>query len=76
MRFFAIAADVAMGVLLGIFIYAGLLALWPRLQHVFVGLATVAACILIVLFRRPHGSLAREAGASHGDASGGRDASS
>ena len=61
MRFFAIAADVAMGVILGFFIYAALFTIWPRMQTVPVGIVTIAACVMIVLFRRPNGSLARRA---------------
>jgi hypothetical protein len=59
MRFFAIAADVAMGIILGMFIYAAFFTIWPRLHTIPVGLVTVAACVIIVLYRRPNGSLAR-----------------
>jgi hypothetical protein len=61
MRLFAVAADVAMGVILGIFIYAAFFTIWPRLRMVPIGLAIVAACVLIALYRRPNGSLARRA---------------
>jgi Mg/Co/Ni transporter MgtE len=57
MRFFAIAADVAMGVFVGIFLFAVLTRFWPSLATTLVGVVVVAASILIVLFRRPNGSL-------------------
>jgi hypothetical protein len=57
MRFFTIAADVAMGVFVGIFLFAALTRFWPSLASTVVGVAVVAASILIVLFRRPNGSL-------------------
>jgi hypothetical protein len=58
MRAIMIAADVAMGVFLGAFLYAALTRIWPALQHgATAGLVLVAA-ILIVLFRRPHGAFA------------------
>jgi hypothetical protein len=58
MRFFAVAADVAMGMFLGIFLFAALTRLWPSLAHAGVALIVVAASVLIVLFRQPNGSLA------------------
>ncbi len=58
MRFFVIAADVAMGVFVGIFMFAVLTRFWPTVATTFLGVAVVAAAILIVLFRRPHGALA------------------
>ncbi len=58
MRFFAVAADVAMGMFLGIFLFAALTRLWPALTHAGVALIVVAASVLIVLFRQPNGSLA------------------
>jgi hypothetical protein len=58
MRVFVIAADVAMGVFLGIFLFAVLTRFWPNLATTVIGVVVVAASILIVLFRRPHGSLA------------------
>jgi hypothetical protein len=57
MRFFAIAADVAMGVFVGIFLFALLTRFWPSLAVPLVGIAVVSASILIVLFRPPNGSL-------------------
>ena len=62
MRVFAIAADVALGVFLGIFLYAALFTIWPPLRSTAVALLSVGAAILIVLFRRPNGSLARTRG--------------
>ena len=58
MRFFVIAADVAMGVFVGIFLFALLTRFWPSLATTPIGISVVAASILIVLFRRPHGALA------------------
>ncbi|HEY7497951.1 MAG TPA: hypothetical protein VH740_05545 [Vicinamibacterales bacterium] len=57
MRFFAIAADVAMGVFVGVFLFAALTRFWPSLATTLVGVAVVMASILIVLFRSPNGTL-------------------
>jgi hypothetical protein len=59
MRVFAIAADVAMGLILGAFLYAALAGMWPVLKRPFVLAVVLGLSIVIVLFRRPHGSLAR-----------------
>jgi hypothetical protein len=58
MRFFAITADVALGVFLGIFLFAALTRFWPSVSTTPMALVVLAASILIVLFRRPNGSLA------------------
>jgi hypothetical protein len=58
MRFFAIAADIAMGVFLGFFLYAFVIRLWPSTAGPVTGCLVVAASVLIVLFRQPNGSLA------------------
>lgn len=58
MRFFAVAADVAMGVFVGLFLFALLTRLWPSVETVPIACLVVAASILIVLFRPPHGSFA------------------
>lgn len=58
MKVFSVAADVAMGLFLGAFLYAGVTRIWPSLGHTVVAVAVLAAAILIVLFRRPNGSLA------------------
>ena len=58
MRVFVVAADVAMGVFLGLFLFAVLSRVWPSIAIVPVACLVVAASILIVLFRPPHGSLA------------------
>jgi branched-subunit amino acid ABC-type transport system permease component len=58
MRFIAVAADVAMGVFVGIFLYAVLTRFWPSTANPFVAALVVLAAILIVLFRKPHGALA------------------
>ena len=47
-----------MGVFVGIFMFAVLTRFWPTVATTFFGVAVVAAAILIVLFRRPHGALA------------------
>ena len=57
MRFFVVAADVAMGVFVGIFLFAVMTRFWPAAATVPVGVLVVAAAVLIVLFRPPHGSL-------------------
>ena len=58
MRAFAIASDVALGVFLGVFLFAVVIRLWPTMEHPATGVLAVAAAILMVLFRRPNGSLA------------------
>lgn len=58
MRFFAVAADVAMGVFVGIFLFAVLTRFWPSMSHPAVAAVVVCGSILIVLFRPPNGSLA------------------
>jgi hypothetical protein len=58
MRYFAVAADIAMGVFVGVFLFAALTRLWPSTSHPLVAGVVIAASILIVLFRRPHGALA------------------
>jgi uncharacterized membrane protein YdcZ (DUF606 family) len=58
MRFFAVAADVAMGVLVGIFLFAVLTRFWPSASSMLVAALVIVASILIVLFRSPNGSLA------------------
>jgi hypothetical protein len=57
MRAFVIASDVALGVFLGIFLFAIIARTWPSFNTPPVGFLTVAAAIIIVLFRRPNGSL-------------------
>jgi hypothetical protein len=58
MRFVAVAADVAMGIFLGIFLFAVLTRFWPSLATFPVALVSLLAAIAIVVFRRPNGSLA------------------
>ena len=58
MRMFTIASDVALGVFLGIFLFAIVARTWPSFNTPVVGVLSVAAAIVIVLFRRPNGSLA------------------
>ena len=45
MRVFAVAADVAMGIFLGIFLYAAMTRLWPGVTH--AGLAAVVILALV-----------------------------
>lgn len=58
MRFFAVAADITMGVILGVFLFAALGRLWPSAKEPIVAGLMIAASIVIVLFRQPNGSLA------------------
>jgi hypothetical protein len=58
MRFFVVAADVAMGVFVGIFLFAVITRVWPSIATMTVAIVVVLSSILIVLFRPPHGSLA------------------
>ena len=58
MRVVAVIADVAMGLILGLFLYAALSRLWEVMAGPAVLIAMLAAGVLIVLFRRPNGSLA------------------
>jgi hypothetical protein len=59
MHVFAIAADVIMGLILGVFLYIVVSRTWPGLEHPAVAVAVLGASVVVVLFRRPHGSLAR-----------------
>lgn len=59
MRAFAIAADLAMGLILGNFLYAALIDIWPRLRSPVTVVCVLAASVALVAFRRPSGSLAR-----------------
>jgi hypothetical protein len=59
MRAFRIAADVVMGLILGLFLYAVVVRLWPGLQGPVAAGAILAAGVVVVLFRRPGGSLTR-----------------
>jgi hypothetical protein len=58
MKLFSVAADVAMGLFLGAFLFAALTRLWPSFQHPLAAGLVCAAAVLIVLFRQPNGSLA------------------
>jgi len=58
MRFFAIAADVAMGIFLAFLMYAVVVHVWPALRHPVTAVLVAIACVIIVLFRQPNGSLA------------------
>jgi hypothetical protein len=53
-----VAADVAMGIFLGIFLFALLTRFWPSLSTLPVAIVALLAAIAIVLFRRPNGSFA------------------
>lgn len=61
MRLFIVAADVFMGLMLGLFVYVILSRTWTGLQHPAVAVGALAAALIVVLFRRPNGSLARRA---------------
>lgn len=63
MRVFAIAADVIMGLMLGLFLYVVASRTWPGLQQPAVAAVVIAASVLVVLFRRPNGTFARGPGA-------------
>jgi hypothetical protein len=52
-----VAADVAMGIFVGIFLFALLTRFWPSLSTLPVAIVSLVAAIAIVLFRRPSGSL-------------------
>ena len=59
MRFFLIAADVVMGLILGVFLYVAVSKTWGVLANPLVAAVILVASVMIVLFRRPNGSLAR-----------------
>ena len=59
MRVSAIIADVIMGAILGVFLFAVAARTWSLLQHWAIAAALILASTLIVLFRRPNGSLAK-----------------
>lgn len=59
MRMFLIAADVAMGLILGLFVYVVAARMWVSLQQPIIAVTICAASVLVVLFRRPNGSLSR-----------------
>jgi hypothetical protein len=59
MRFFLIAADIVMGLILGLFLYVVVSRTWSALANPLVAVVVLAASVMIVLFRRPNGSLAR-----------------
>jgi hypothetical protein len=59
MRAFLIAADVVMGLILGLFLFVVVSRTWTALDSPIVAVAALAAGVLVVLFRRPNGSLVR-----------------
>lgn len=59
MRAFRVAADVVMGLILGLFLYAVVVRVWPGIQGPVAAGAILAAGVVVVLFRRPGGSLAK-----------------
>lgn len=59
MHAFTVAADVIMGLILGLFLYVLLSRTWTGLQSPWVVVALMAAALIVVLWRRPNGSLAR-----------------
>lgn len=58
MRIFAVAADVVMGAILGVFLYVVLSRTWSAFQHPMTAAVIIVAAIGVVLCRRPGGSLA------------------
>jgi hypothetical protein len=48
-----------MGLILGVFLYVAASKAWAPLQSSFVAVVILAASVLLVLFRKPSGSLAR-----------------
>lgn len=59
MRAFLIAADVIMGLILGLFLYVVVSRTWSALDHPVTAVVVFVASVLAVLFRRPSGSLMR-----------------
>ena len=59
MRIFLISADIVMGLILGVFLYVSLSRIWDMFQNPVAAAVIVTASVLLVLFRRPNGSLAR-----------------
>lgn len=59
MRIFQIAADVIMGLILGVFLYVIVSKIWPQAQAPWTMVVVLAASVIVVLFRRPGGSMAR-----------------
>lgn len=57
MQRFAIAADVVMGAILGLFVYVAASKTWPRLEGPVAAVIVIGACIAVVLLRSPNGSL-------------------
>ena len=62
MRVFLIAADVVMGLILGLFVFVVVSRTWRSFDSPVVAALVLAACVLVVLFRRPGGSLLRREG--------------
>lgn len=58
-RCFEVAADVVLGVILGVFVYAVMSATWKTLHGPVILVPVLVLCVILTLFRRPHGSLAR-----------------
>jgi hypothetical protein len=58
-RIFEIAADVVLAGILAIFVYAVIAATWKSLQGPVVLVPVLLLCVILTLFRRPNGSLAR-----------------
>lgn len=60
MRAFQIAADIVMGLILGLFLYAVIARTWPSLQHPLTAVGVFTASVVVVLLRRPAGSLLKK----------------
>jgi ABC-type branched-subunit amino acid transport system permease subunit len=61
MHGFAIAADVIMGLILGLFLHVAISRIWSALDHPAAAVVVFGASVLLVLFRKPNGSLRRVA---------------
>ena len=59
MRIFLISADIVMGLILGMFLYVVISRIWDVFQNPVAASVIFTASVLLVLFRRPNGSLAR-----------------
>jgi uncharacterized membrane protein YccC len=64
MRIVLVAADVVMGLILGVFLYAVVSRVWPPAQAPLTLAVVLVASVIVVLFRRPGGSLARRNGST------------
>ena len=59
MRMVTVVADLVMGLLLGLFLYAAASRTWPALQRPWIAALILCGAVVLVLYRRPGGTLAR-----------------